>query len=362
MNKQHGRTPSLVHRVAEKAPCAFLRERIPGSSIVLRRHSRLVVMALVIAAIASCTKQIPVQRATAASVPNCAVPDKTGLRIDLPWQAKANKAYQLHTEYHIASDEKDPNRRKDQVVVTSDDNGHVIYNPATITLKPNAPTDIKSVVMLDTPSGLTQVRINAAGLPPDATSATLNIDLGFRGRVHWQDKTAIESWSATAVPLQIVDTAGAPLPLDAPIIVDLTASNAKIHLRDRSADCPDNPKNVPRPAADDDWLDYATTDVAIQQSDIGTIELRPNLFGSGHGVLRVRGYINDRTQLIFDAIEPFDITPPWWTRVGIAILGATVYASYQATRTLSSRRLPLRLLSGVSGGFFAGILAWALAD
>ena len=288
--------------------------------------------------------------------------DKTGLAIDLPWQAKPNKQYHLHATYHIAKDEKDPLLIKRAVLVTSDDNGHVVYDPARITLKPGESTDIKSVVMLDTPSGLTQLRLNTEDLPPAAASSTLNIDLGFRGRVQWQDKTPIESWSATPVPLQIVDKAGTPLPLDAPIIVDITASNAQLRLRDRSADCPDNPKSVPNLAADEGWLNYATTEVAIQQSEIGTIELRPTLFGSGHGVLRARGYINDRTQLIFDAVEPFDITPPWWTRVGVAILGATVYASYQATRTLSRRRLRVRLLSGVSVGFFAGIFAWALAD
>jgi hypothetical protein len=290
--------------------------------------------------------------------------EKTEIQIDMPWRAEPNREYQLHLLYHVAPNEKDSRRSKNHISVQTDDNGQIEYATRQLDLEREKPTDLQIVKMHETPSGLAWIRINTNDLPPDINYAMLSIDLGFHGQVSWQDKTPLESWRTTSVPLQFLDTAGKPLPMNAPIIVDATASNARIRFCDRSGEYHDvAAAKTPAATSKSEWSDFATTGVTIGQSEIGTLEIQPRLFGSGRGVLHVRGYINDRTQLVFDTMEPFEILPPWWIRLGIAILGALTYALYQAVRNATAGQRLLRLLgAAMPTAVLAGVLAWVLSD
>lgn len=274
--------------------------------------------------------------------------DKTEIEVDLPWKAKPNQSYPLNIIWHIAEDERDPKLKKPTITLVADQNGHVTYDPPSITVEATKQAVLDSVTMDETPSGLTQVRLNSPDLPAPTSSAILNIDLGFRGRITWFEKeSSLESLRITPASLQIVDATGHPLPLDASIIVVITASNARIRLQDE---------------AEDGWRRIIRRTVPIGRSDIGTIDIKPDLFRSGQGVLHISAYINDDSQAIFDGIERFDITPPWWAQLLVAIFGGIMFAAYQLTQPLSDSHIRWRIFGPIIAGIVAGVLAWALAD
>jgi hypothetical protein len=263
--------------------------------------------------------------------------DQPELRIDAPWRVEAGVPFHMVVTYYV------PAKHDADVLpvtkVTTDNTGDVTYSPTDFTLAANERKDV-TVIVKRTQSGLAELTLT----DDCCDDPRLSVDTGFRGRFKWDAGAPLESQVSQWATIAVVDGADRPLPLDAPIKLNVRSSGALIRYSGQAS-----------------WSSELTADLAPGSTGSPTIEIRPQPMSSTEGTLQVRAFLNDESLVLVDTPLRFKIIPPTWIRLGATILGALVYTLFQLSKTIKGH-LGSALVRAVAAGIFAGIFGWALAD
>jgi hypothetical protein len=256
------------------------------------------------------------------------------LRADLPWKVEINKPFKMLVWY------KSTNSTSGAFSVSTDVSEKVGYDPDTVTLQhPNLRQKIM-VTVGSAPSGLAELMVvsDCCG-----EGIVVTVDAGFKGRVRWKTPPSLESRSVRPATIELVDSQDQPLALDAPMHLKLAATNAEIRAEGKS------------------WgnaLDFALGD---GDRSTPTFEMRPTPLDVASGTIQVTGYINKPDYIILKTNLDFDISPPWWLRLGMAACGGLLFSIYRIFRKRSGWTVSSIVRAGGTG-VAAGLFAYVLAD
>jgi hypothetical protein len=213
----------------------------------------------------------------------------------------------------------------------------VTYKPDHLTLSAKV-RQRAMVTVTKSPSGLAEVMVTSEC----CDDISMSVDAGFKGRLRWKTPSAVESREVQPTSIEIVDSQDRPLQLDAPMHLRLTSSNAEIRISDGK------------------WLDSLEFILRDGDTATPTFYLRPTPLDASTGSIQVSGFLNDKSYTVLKSNLNFDITPPWWLRLGMAALGGLLFSAYRTFRRggeLSVRKVFKPLSVGLLAGGFAYIIA-----
>lgn len=254
------------------------------------------------------------------------------LQGDLPWKVEINKPFKMWVWY------KSKNPSAGSVDVNTDVSEKVLYDPETETLpQPNKRKKIM-VTVKNAPSGLAELIVTS----DYCQGIVFTVDAGFKGRLKWKTPPSLESRSVRPATIELVDSQDQPLALDAPMHLKLVSTNAEIRAEGKP------------------W--GSTLDFALGDGDHSTpaFEIRPTPLDVASGTMQVTGYINKPDYVIVKTNLDFDISPPWWLRLGMAACGGLLFSVYRTFRTKSWSLSSIGRAGGT--GVAAGLFAYVLAD
>jgi hypothetical protein len=262
--------------------------------------------------------------------------DVPEVRIDAPWRVQPDIPFRMAVTYYVPADDTSA---PPTTAVSADDTGDVTYDPSDFTLKANETKNV-AVKVNKTSSGLAELMVT----DDCCADPRLSVDAGFRGRLVWDAGTSLESQTSQRATLMVLDTSDHPLPLDAPITIEVRVSGALVRFN-----------------GDPTWHSRTRTILPRGSTASPTLDVMPQPLFSTDGAMQVQGFLNDETFVLLDSPLRFKILPPWWVRLGVTILGAIIYGFYQLAHKLPGS-LPRAFMQTLLAGIFAGIFAWALAD
>lgn len=260
-------------------------------------------------------------------------PGENVLRADLPWKVEINKPFKMFVWYNST------NPSSGSLSVSTDVSEKVRYDPDTVKLQHPDRREKIMVTVENAPSGLAELMV----MSDCCEDIAVTVDAGFKGRLRWKTPPSLESRSVRPATIELVDSQDQPLALDAPMHLKLVATNAEIR------------------AAGKPWgsaLDFALGD---GDRSTPTFEMRPTPLDVASGTIQVTGYINKPDYIILKTNMDFDISPPWWLRLGMAACGGLLFSVYRIFRKKSGWTLSSIVRAGGTG-VAAGLFAYVLAD
>ena len=259
--------------------------------------------------------------------------------IDAPVRVTAGKPFSMRVFYSVAADKHGQPADKRNMHVVTDRSADVVYCPTDLDLPPNCGSDI-DVTVNPTRSGLAELLVAS----DHYHNVQLSVDVGFHGQAQWAAKEPLEGGRSNYEWISFVDELGNPLSLDAPLLIRIFVANGAV-----------------RQFGAEQWSNQIDIIVPKGARDTGALEVRPTLLVGSPGTLALRAFLNDDKQMLFGQSFKFDIVPPVWLRLVVAIAGSLAYSVYVASRAHAADRT-VGATKAVVAALLAGVLAWAFAD
>ncbi len=270
---------------------------------------------------------------TSPPKPSDPQPGRNRLQADLPWRVEINRPFKMWVWYESNNPSAGP------IGVDTDVSEKVHYDPETVALERPKVRKKVMVHVESAPSGLAELMLTSES----AEGLVCTVDTGFKGRLRWKTPPSLESRSVLPATIELVDSQDQSLALDAPMHLKLVATNAEVRVEGKP------------------W--GSTLDFALGNGDRSTptFEMRPTPLDVASGTMQVTGYINKPDYIILKTNLDFNISPPWWLRLGMAACGGLLFSVYRTFRRKSGWKL-LSVARAGGTGVAAGLFAYVLAD
>lgn len=234
----------------------------------------------------------------------------------------------------------------DSTRVSLEQNAVVTYQPRTISLGLGDRRTIR-VEVNETSSGLSEVAASASKLAP----LRITINSGFKGTLRSDLGSDVSAGRTHTFTLHFVDQSNQQLKLDAPVEIQLSATEAHF-LSETGSWTPTLALRVPKGA-----------------SSTNLISLRARSSVGSRGKIMALARINV-DNVLAHTLVPFTVTPAWWVSLGMSMLGGFLYSFSRTLRDFprsgrASSRRKFLLLTGLPtllSGCIAGVVAYLLAS
>ncbi len=250
------------------------------------------------------------------------------IHLDLPYEADAGSPFDVEVLLtpRVSGDDT-------PVPIYMEHTPKVRYDPRTFTMRPSERRTV-AVTVLKSKAGLALLLATANGWETGSGV----VDVGFQGRLSHTLGPSQLAATPNTFALGFVDGKGNPLSLDAPVLLRVEASSAGI----RTA-------GEPGPFRPELQILVPT---GARRGPL--LELKPSIWSTGKGTLRVRGFINTEHGIL-DEDFPLSVSSPWWMQLGSTVLGSILCLAFVGRRRPSGEpigilaRIGLSLLTGFPG-------------
>jgi hypothetical protein len=215
---------------------------------------------------------------------------------------------------------------------------NVQYDPPELILEPFRRKQI-TVTVKKAPSGLARIAAYS-GCCPDRIATVL---CDFKGRLRALDPDNLESRKNQPVSVLLEDNQGRPLILDSDLDLRIATYNADVSADGKI------------------WQTTIVSKIRKGAARSDFVYIRPTPVDVADGHIQVTGF-GDGGNVAFSDDLAFKITSPWWLKLGMAMLGAFLYALYKRLNSPADETEVLTFLKSLGAALVAGAFAYELAN